>query len=73
MKKVKFNGKLSLNKETIANLNNNELNNVKGGAEDTKGPNCVINTKASCGSCGVCPTTDLWSDCYSNRKPCNQC
>ena len=32
MKKVKFDKKLSLNKETIAKLNNNQMGNVKGGA-----------------------------------------
>ena len=31
MKKVKFNGKLSLNKETIAKLNNEQMNAVNGG------------------------------------------
>ncbi|MFN7913091.1 MAG: class I lanthipeptide [Bacteroidota bacterium] len=31
MKKVKFNGKLSLNKETITNLNEEQMNNIKGG------------------------------------------
>lgn len=31
MKKVKLNGKLSLNKKTISKLNNNEMNAVKGG------------------------------------------
>lgn len=32
MKKVKFNGKLSLNKETVAKLNVEQMNVVKGGA-----------------------------------------
>ncbi len=32
MKKVKFNGKLSLNKETIAKLNDEQMNVVNGGA-----------------------------------------
>jgi natural product precursor len=31
MKKIKLNGKLSLNKETIAKLNDEQMNNVKGG------------------------------------------
>jgi natural product precursor len=32
MKKVKFESKLSLNKETIAKLNQNQMQNLKGGA-----------------------------------------
>ena len=32
MKKIKLNGKLSLNKETIAKLNDDQLNDVVGGA-----------------------------------------
>ncbi|NEN23798.1 hypothetical protein G3O08_09820 [Cryomorpha ignava] len=32
MKKIKLNGRLSLNKETIATLNENQMNAVKGGA-----------------------------------------
>ena len=31
MKKIKLNSRLQLNKETIAKLNNNELNNLLGG------------------------------------------
>ena len=31
MKKVKFTGKLSLNKETIARLNDEQMNVIKGG------------------------------------------
>lgn len=34
MKKVKFNGKLSLNKETVAKLNVEQMNVVKGGLLD---------------------------------------
>ena len=33
MKKIEIKGKLSLNKSTIANLNNEQLDQVKGGAE----------------------------------------
>lgn len=32
MKKIKLDGKLKLNKETIAKLNNEQMDNVKGGA-----------------------------------------
>lgn len=31
MKKIKFSGKLSLNKETISKLNNEQMNQVNGG------------------------------------------
>lgn len=31
MKKIKLNGKLSLNKETITKLNDDQMNGVKGG------------------------------------------
>ena len=37
MKKVKFTGKLSLNKETIAKLNDEQMNAVKGGAAEAAG------------------------------------
>ncbi|MDY6800610.1 MAG: class I lanthipeptide [Bacteroidota bacterium] len=32
MKKKRFNKKLNLNKETISNLNNDEMSNIKGGS-----------------------------------------
>jgi len=32
MKKIKLDGKLKLNKETIAKLNDDQMNEVKGGA-----------------------------------------
>jgi natural product precursor len=49
MKKIKFSKKLQLNKETIANLNNDEMNKVKGGT----GSACL----SVCGSCPkVCQT-----------------
>jgi natural product precursor len=36
MKKSKFDKKLSLNKETISSLNNEAMNNVRGGTERTQ-------------------------------------
>jgi natural product precursor len=36
MKKIKLNGKLSLNKETIAKLNDKQMNDVKGGFDEKK-------------------------------------
>jgi hypothetical protein len=55
MKKVKFNGKLSLNKETIANLNNDNLENIKGGAGPTG--------SCSCDCTKTCPCTNMESAC----------
>ena len=57
MKKQKFNKKLSLNKETISNLDK-----IKGGAPQLKTPNCAIfSTVPGCPTvtqtlCGlICP------------------
>jgi len=57
MKKIKLNGKLSLNKETIAKLNDDQMNSVKGGGilsigkACTKNRTCSIYTKGLfCGS-----------------------
>jgi natural product precursor len=36
MKKVKFTGKLSLNKETIAKLNDEQMNMIKGGEAEVR-------------------------------------
>ena len=32
MKKIKFEGKLNLNKEVVSRLNDNQMNDMKGGA-----------------------------------------
>lgn len=49
MKKITFKGKLSLNKKTVARLNDAEMKNLNGGAEPiSKGNNC--------------PTKDLYCD-----------
>ncbi len=50
MKKIKIQGKLSLNKSTIASLNREELNEVKGGAS----------TKSEMKRCGD-PFSDVMS------------
>ncbi len=36
MKKVKLTGKLFLNKETIAHLNNEQMNHLRGGTDGAK-------------------------------------
>ena len=41
MKKQKFNAKLKLNKESIANLNSSEMDNVKGGADKSVENSCL--------------------------------
>jgi natural product precursor len=56
MKKVTLNKKLQLNKETIANLNKGEMNNVLGGGlpsltcvKNSCGPVCIPQSE-------LCPT-----------------
>lgn len=72
MKKMKFTGKLSLNKEVIAKLNFGQLNQINGGGT-------ILTTLHNCGeapgntklgitcvtegfSC-TCPTVSLHSEC----------
>jgi natural product precursor len=56
MKTKTFSPKLSLNKKTIANLNNKEMKNLIGGIPITWGPNSCFNT--------ICYT--MWYN-----RPCN--
>ena len=49
MKKIQLKGKLSLNKETIAKLNDEQMGSVKGGASDR------LCTNIPCATAG-CPT-----------------
>jgi len=55
MKKVSLSNKLSFKKETIASLNNLELNTVVGGQINTYSfcaTHCIIpNTASNCASC----------------------
>jgi hypothetical protein len=62
MKKVSVKGKLGLNKEIIAKLNNDQLNDVKGGRPkvsvntvDCQTQYCVYTLyyQDSCGSCSI--------------------
>ena len=48
MKKLKFAGKLSLNKETVAKLNNEQMNEVNGGSRNVLSGT----TQATCTTCG---------------------
>jgi hypothetical protein len=62
MKKVKFEGKLSLNKETIAKLNQNQMGNVRGG----DGTNDAVQ---GANSYYLCSNTGLRTRCES--KSCH--
>ncbi len=60
MKKVKFNGKLSLNKETIAKLNDEQMNAVNGGAR-SQSPTCTCQVPTllvTCNTCFTCFVSD---------------
>ena len=43
MKKIKLNGKLNLNKETISKLNDPQMRDVKGGADTNSKYGCKTN------------------------------
>jgi natural product precursor len=60
MKKIKFEKKLSLSKETIAKLNGNQLTELKGGGTNT--------CPSDCFTCVTCPTTVL--QCPTNTCCC---
>ena len=55
MKKQKFNAKLKLNKESIANLNSSEMDNVKGGHNMTIYYSCNPNCPSSPVICKIIP------------------
>lgn len=63
MKKIKFQGKLSLNKETVARLNDAQMNEVKGGAWFTlyhcKSKNCASDNCPT----RTCPTGSCGHEC----------
>ena len=64
MKKKDFNKKLALNKKTIADLGNTEMNDVKGGA-DTDFP-CIVETDILCTRdtrCPTCPQISCFIQC----------
>ena len=53
MKKIKIEGKLNLNKETITKLNDEKMSNIKGGEKSIG--------HRICGSNLACNTTNKWS------------
>ncbi|MBS1651079.1 MAG: class I lanthipeptide [Bacteroidetes bacterium] len=64
MKKVKFEGKLSLNKETITKLNNEQMANVNGG-----GTKSFEQTCGNMSNLGPCYT--LGTFCLPETESCN--
>lgn len=65
MKKIKLNGKLNLNKETVSELNNAQMQALNGGAWFTL-YHCNRTRNCPTGTCptGTCPTADCPSaDC----------
>jgi natural product precursor len=73
MKKIKLNGKLSLNKETISKLNDEQMNKVQGGDIDwpTWNDHCWdsggTTFNAKCEWCGWLHSTD-WKAEVAPRK-----
>jgi natural product precursor len=71
MSPKQFSRKLILNKKTIANLNNGEMNNVKGGTVPTSGiTKCTVYLPCNYptyypDSCGTF--------CYTDTRPPNPC
>jgi len=64
-------GKLSLNKETIAKLNDSQMNSIQGGAPTQTKKTCLTQTQG-CGCNGITRTDYCWNltldlqntDCY---------
>jgi len=68
MKKIKFEKKLSLNKETVVKLNDGQMSQINGGGTIlTTWYNCPVKS-ATCATAGVscaCPTLSLASQCVA--------
>lgn len=69
MKKIKLKGKLSLNKETIAKLNDEQMSNVIGGELSPKtasacaGNTCIAATCVGSGDPVTCVSADSPNTC----------
>ena len=69
MKTKKFEKKLALNKKTVANLNNVQLSNVKGGGVIPSDPGfACLPTFETCGTCAA--TCDT---CFTECVTCVTC
>ena len=58
MKKVKIQGKLSLDKMTVAKLNDNKTKSIAGGGFLSIGKDCTIKMDKCGGDCS--PTRGIW-------------
>jgi hypothetical protein len=67
MKTKKFSKKLSLNKKTIAHLNDAHMTEVKGG-EDTGQTGCIL--CAVTHTCQTCPTKCIGGTCGGSTCIC---
>jgi len=66
MKTKKFDKKLALNKTTVANLNNAQMNDLKGGAPNTRITCPICDTLESCFAtlCTICMSIpETFCDC----------
>ena len=72
MKKINFSGKLSLNKETISKLNNEQMNAVNGG-ETAAYTCCNVGSwnHSSCSGqkCGIATNNTCNANCTSTTNP----
>lgn len=70
MKTITFNKKLALNKKTIVNLTNNEMNQVNAGVDTTFAGSCTSEPVTSCGtSWDVCDPTICATICDWTEQP----
>ena len=61
MKKLKLNGKLCLNKETVSRLSDNQMNDAKGGKNFLSlGKNCSTINDTACAGTGGSHTCQLF-------------
>ena len=69
MKKKKFNGKLILNKESIAKLNSSAMNNILGGAQSWPNDCPSLPNDCKTDNFGTC----LKTKCVVGTVDCQQC
>lgn len=73
MKKIKFEKKLSLNKETVSKLNDAQMHNIQGGVGFLSLWNCrtkacpIVSAELTC---GTCPDT---ASCFVTSCPQTSC